>query len=169
MSREFVVTRFSELLELPKDDTKCVNLEKSINNWAIKRSTELGDVPASDNHRHMNRYKSKFLEIQKCLRNSPSLKRRIVSGQLKSAVVVETPPNCLWPEGPLAKDMEISREKATKKEGKSIMNDPDYKGMFKCGKCKDWKTTYYEMQTRSADEPMTVFITCHICNSTWKS
>ena len=41
MSREFVVTRFSELLELPKDDTKCVNLEKSIFNWAIKRSTEL--------------------------------------------------------------------------------------------------------------------------------
>jgi DNA-directed RNA polymerase subunit M/transcription elongation factor TFIIS len=88
---------------------------------------------------------------------------------LKSAVIVETPPNCLWPEGPLAKEMVINRERSTKKEGKTIMHDPDYKGMFKCGKCKGWKTTYYEMQTRSADEPMTVFITCHNCNSTWKS
>jgi DNA-directed RNA polymerase subunit M/transcription elongation factor TFIIS len=25
------------------------------------------------------------------------------------------------------------------------------------------------MQTRSADEPMTVFITCHNCDSRWKS
>lgn len=27
---------------------------------------------------------------------------------------------------------------------------------FKCGKCGHRKTTYYQMQTRSADEPMTV-------------
>tara|TARA_Y100000389_G_scaffold189479_1_gene213273 strand:- start:2202 stop:2711 length:510 start_codon:yes stop_codon:yes gene_type:complete len=169
MSRDFVVTRFSELLELPKDDTKCINIEKCIYNWAITRSTKLGDTPAADNHRHMNRYKTKFLEIQKCLRNSPSLKLRILSGELKSSAIVETPPNLLWPEGPMAQEIEINVEKATKKEGKTIMNDPDYKGLFKCGKCKDWKTTFYQMQTRGADEPMTVFITCHICNSRWKS
>jgi hypothetical protein len=29
---------------------------------------------------------------------------------------------------------------------------------FKCGKCGQSKTRYYQMQTRSADEPMTV---CH--------
>lgn len=27
---------------------------------------------------------------------------------------------------------------------------------FKCGKCGQSKTRYYQMQTRSADEPMTV-------------
>lgn len=27
---------------------------------------------------------------------------------------------------------------------------------FKCGRCGQRKTTYYQMQTRSADEPMTV-------------
>jgi transcription elongation factor S-II len=27
---------------------------------------------------------------------------------------------------------------------------------FKCGKCGQRKTRYYQMQTRSADEPMTV-------------
>jgi transcription elongation factor S-II len=26
--------------------------------------------------------------------------------------------------------------------------------MFKCGKCKQRKTKYFQMQTRSADEPM---------------
>ena len=27
---------------------------------------------------------------------------------------------------------------------------------FKCGRCQQRKCTYYQMQTRSADEPMTV-------------
>lgn len=31
---------------------------------------------------------------------------------------------------------------------------------FQCGKCKERKTSYYQMQTRSADEPMTTFVIC---------
>ncbi len=44
----------------------------------------------------------------------------------------------------------------------------DDNGFFKCGKCKLFKTSYYELQTRSADEPMTVFVTCHNCGNNWK-
>lgn len=41
-------------------------------------------------------------------------------------------------------------------------------GPFKCGKCKKNKTTYYQLQTRSADEPMTNFVKCHNCGNQWK-
>eukprot|EP01114_Cavostelium_apophysatum_P016385 TRINITY_DN4644_c0_g1_i1.p1 TRINITY_DN4644_c0_g1~~TRINITY_DN4644_c0_g1_i1.p1 ORF type:complete len:296 (+),score=84.30 TRINITY_DN4644_c0_g1_i1:103-990(+) len=41
--------------------------------------------------------------------------------------------------------------------------------MFKCGKCGRRETTYYQMQTRSADEPMTTFHTCARCGHRWKS
>ena len=41
--------------------------------------------------------------------------------------------------------------------------------MFKCRKCKSKKCTYYEMQTRSADEPATIFITCLDCGKNWKN
>ncbi len=41
-------------------------------------------------------------------------------------------------------------------------------GMFKCGKCKTYKTTYYQMQSRSADEPMTTYVQCLNCNNRWK-
>lgn len=40
-------------------------------------------------------------------------------------------------------------------------------GMFKCGKCKTYDTSYYQMQTRSADEPMTTFVSCD-CGNRWK-
>ena len=40
--------------------------------------------------------------------------------------------------------------------------------MFTCKKCKSKKCSYYELQTRSADEPSTIFITCLDCGKNWK-
>merc|ERR1719322_387624 len=39
---------------------------------------------------------------------------------------------------------------------------------LKCGKCKKNNCTFHEMQTRSADEPMTVFVFCNECGNRWK-
>jgi len=39
---------------------------------------------------------------------------------------------------------------------------------FKCGRCGQRKTRYRQAQTRSADEPMTTFVTCTNCNNRWK-
>ena len=40
--------------------------------------------------------------------------------------------------------------------------------LFKCRKCGSRETSYYEVQTRSADEPMTQFITCLSCSNRWR-
>ena len=38
-----------------------------------------------------------------------------------------------------------------------------------CSRCKKKsKCSYYQMQTRSADEPMTTFVTCLECDKQWK-
>ncbi|CAI0423743.1 unnamed protein product [Linum tenue] len=39
---------------------------------------------------------------------------------------------------------------------------------FRCGRCGQKKCTYYQMQTRSADEPMTTYVTCVNCSNRWK-
>lgn len=39
---------------------------------------------------------------------------------------------------------------------------------FLCTRCHKRECTYYEMQTRSADEPMTIFITCMNCGKHWR-
>ena len=40
--------------------------------------------------------------------------------------------------------------------------------MFTCRKCKSKRCTYYELQTRSADEPATIFVTCLDCGKNMK-
>jgi transcription elongation factor S-II len=40
--------------------------------------------------------------------------------------------------------------------------------MLKCGKCRKSNCTYNQIQTRSADEPMTTFVLCNECGNRWK-
>ncbi|KAI5190178.1 transcription elongation factor S-II [Nematocida sp. AWRm77] len=40
--------------------------------------------------------------------------------------------------------------------------------IFFCTKCKQRKCTYRQLQTRSADEPMTTYVHCVVCNNNWK-
>ncbi|OEH80484.1 transcription elongation factor [Cyclospora cayetanensis] len=41
-------------------------------------------------------------------------------------------------------------------------------GQFPCFRCRTNKTVYFQMQTRSSDEPMTTFVTCLECGNRWK-
>ena len=40
--------------------------------------------------------------------------------------------------------------------------------IFLCNKCGKRKCTFYQLQTRSADEPMTTFVNCLVCDNSWK-
>jgi len=40
---------------------------------------------------------------------------------------------------------------------------------YKCGKCGEKQCKVTQMQTRSADEPMTVFVTCLVCGHIFKN
>lgn len=55
------------------------------------------------------------------------------------------------------------REKRQLEGNRSMATD-----MFLCTRCHKRECTYYEMQTRSADEPMTIFITCLNCGKHWR-
>jgi transcription elongation factor S-II len=60
-------------------------------------------------------------------------------------------------------------EKEMKREAKMLEVDKSMAtDMFRCSKCGKRQCTYYEMQTRSADEPMTIFVRCLNCGKRWR-
>jgi transcription elongation factor S-II len=61
------------------------------------------------------------------------------------------------------KDKLMQREQKILEGNKSRATD-----QFKCRRCNKRECTYYELQTRSADEPMTIFITCLNCGKEWR-
>ena len=60
-------------------------------------------------------------------------------------------------------DQMLLREQRQLEGNKAMATD-----MFKCNRCGKRETTFYELQTRSADEPMTKFITCVNCGKRWR-
>jgi hypothetical protein len=116
LSREYALENYAELLGLPKDDTICINLEKSTYNTTIRRTNELGDVPAVENRFFVNRYKHTFLKIKHNLIHSPTLKNRILSGELKPKSVLELSHQGLWPGGPYSKLLEENIRQNMKKD-----------------------------------------------------
>ena len=60
-------------------------------------------------------------------------------------------------------DKKIKRDKSEGVVDLSAATDE-----FFCFKCKKRKCSYYQMQTRSADEPMTTFVTCLLCGNNWR-
>ena len=63
---------------------------------------------------------------------------------------------------------ELLNEKSKRDELKYKLKPEAMTDQFKCRKCYSRSCSYYEVQTRSADEPMTQFITCLNCKNRWK-
>ena len=92
------------------------------------------------------------------------LYQKVKSGQLstehlKTMGVMEYAP-VLYSE---LREKQLLREQNQLEGNKALATD-----RFTCSRCKKRECTYYELQTRSADEPMTIFITCLNCSKRWK-
>lgn len=61
------------------------------------------------------------------------------------------------------RDRQLLREQNLLEGNKAMATD-----LFECNRCGKRECTYYELQTRSADEPMTKFITCLNCGKRWR-
>ncbi|KAG8481438.1 hypothetical protein CXB51_026250 [Gossypium anomalum] len=98
--------------------------------------------------------------------NNPDLRRKVLLGEVKPERLITMTPEEMASEQRQREINEI-KEKALFdcERGVAPKATTD---QFKCGRCGQRKTTYYQMQTRSADEPMTTYVTCVNCNNHWK-
>jgi DNA-directed RNA polymerase subunit M/transcription elongation factor TFIIS len=162
-------TAFKALLNHPAP----INLEKSIFHYSVQRVKYRNEVPSWENHVFRECYKNKYCNIVQHLKNPQCpLTNMINTKQVKSYAVPNMGAMEMWPDGPYHTLYDKRRrEEEHRLALKAALDEEDsYEGMFKCGKCRGTRTSYYQMQTRSADEPMTCFITCinPKCGNRWK-
>ncbi|KAI8988484.1 transcription factor S-II, central domain-containing protein, partial [Mycotypha africana] len=121
---------------------------------------EYGDI----NQEYKNKARSLALNLKN--KSNPGLRESVVSGELSVAKLCKMTVDQLASEEAKARDRKLAEEALFKARGAtSAQAETD---MFKCGKCGGRKCTYFQMQTRSADEPMTTFVTCVSCGNHWK-
>lgn len=113
-------------------------------------------------------YKAKFRQLAFNLKDpkNPDLRRSVADGLISPSVLLDLSPEELGSDerrGNNEKIREHATNEAVRGQKKEASTDA-----FKCGKCKKRMCTYYQLQTRSADEPMTTFVTCVNCDNRWK-
>ena len=146
------------------DPTVTINLEKGIFNYAIKEASNRKIVKKWENRAFAQIYIDKLRTIYMNLKN-PDLLQQIKNAEITSQSVAFMTHQELNP----ARWKTLIDQKIKRDASKFTTNIQASTDMFTCKKCKSKKCTYYELQTRSADEPATIFVTCLDCGKHWKS
>lgn len=140
-----------------------INLEKGIHNWALKEASNRKVVKKWDNPFFVQIYLDHLRSIYFNLDNETII-NQVVSGEIKSHTIAFMTHHEMRPE----KWQELIRLKSIRDKSKFEVNLEASTDTFTCRKCKSKKCTYMQMQTRSADEPMTTFVSCLECGCRWK-
>lgn len=158
--RKNIVNNLNKIIN---NENISINLEKGIYNYSIDMATKRNIIKKWTNIHFINIYLSKLKTIRFNLTNKELFKKLInkdfKSHELAFMTFNEMRPD-LWD-----KLLEIKKIKDENKFSPKIEASTDD---FQCSKCKSKKCTFYQLQTRSADEPMTTFVTCLNCGNRWK-
>ena len=147
------------------DDSKiATNLEIAIYNYAIKEATSKKILKKWENpfflQLYTDRMRTIFLNLKK-----EELMKQLKNQEITPQTLVFMTHQEMNPE-----HWKTMIEKKIKRDANKFnINMQASTDTFTCRKCKSKKCTYYELQTRSADEPATIFITCLNCSHNFKS
>ena len=163
-NRDKCKNKFNNIL---KNKRLSAKIEKSIYNYVSNF--------ANENNYNMNNRVIIRLYLNKCVSlydninpssyiGNKNLIKKIKKKEIDLDNIAGMTPQQLYPEhwNKLLDKQNNTQEYLYSKKFVSISED------YKCGKCKEKKCTYYQLQTRSVDEPMTTFITCLNCGHKWK-
>ena len=166
--RDVVITNFMELIE-NEDIVK--ELEDSILHAVTDESIKEGIEIDWGNRNFWNMYRNRAVSLFENLRGSNSYVKntenwlqKLKEGEISPRNLVQLNAVDLCPlrwRDVMNRVIESEKKLYSKNESASII-------MWCSGCKKKTKCDYYQMQTRSADEPMTTFVTCLECDRQWK-
>ena len=140
------------------------HLEQSIYNWTINRAEELEMIKRWDNPSFVELYVTRLRSVYTNLQSSSDLCSKINSGIILAKDVGGMTHQELAPH---VWEQYIAKKKERDENNQMPVIEASTDN-FTCRKCKSKKCSYYQLQTRSADEPMTTFVTCIDCGKRWK-
>jgi DNA-directed RNA polymerase subunit M/transcription elongation factor TFIIS len=165
--RERVRAKYAATVGCP---TVAANLELATYNWLLRSCGRDGIPLYWQDNKLRFRYTTRVMQlISNLKRDDSALLARLLdpddAGVTAKKLVDMTPQEMrpkFWEE-----QYERTLKHQLRRESPLNLEDvPD--GVFMCGKCRDKKTVYRCVQIRSADEPMTVFVSCLKCGENWK-
>lgn len=147
-----------KIQEYINNENRSINIEKSIYNYSIMKIEEM-NLEAKWNNKKFNLiYMDKLKMVLAYIRKN-ELNDDITSTNIAFKSYLELYPD-QWKK--------ILDNKKIILENKYFPTIEASTDIFRCKKCRNNKCTYYQLQTRSADEPMTTFVTCIECGNRWK-
>lgn len=162
-SGEIALTYFSET-KLKKNGM-FINLERSVYNYAIQEATSKNIIKKWENRYFLRIYVDRLRSIYTNLSNHAEFRKKILNGeitfeQLSKITHQEMCPD-MWND---LIQMKIKRDESKYKNRIEANTD-----VYVCKKCRSRKCVYCAVQTRSADEQMSIFVSCLDCGANWKN
>ena len=147
---------------LQNEKNSC-NLEKGIFNYSLKEAEYRKVVKKWDNKFFVQIYIDRLRSIITNLKGE--VLQHINDGTIKPHVVAFMTHQELSPD----KWDEMIKAKIIRDKNKFETTISASTDTFTCRKCKGNQCTYYQLQTRSSDEPMSVYVSCLNCGNRWKT
>ena len=154
-------TKLNNIIE---NDKLASNMEKGIFNYSLKESNNKKVVKKWDNPYFVQIYMDRMRSIIYNLTKNALLLEQLKNETIKPQDIAFMTHYEMFPE----KWKTMLIVKSEKDKGKFETNIEASTDTFTCRKCRGNKTTYYQLQIRSADEPATTFINCIDCGNKWK-
>ncbi|XP_055512449.1 transcription elongation factor A protein 3-like isoform X4 [Leucoraja erinacea] len=121
------------------------------------------EFPKTD-MKYKNRVRSRISNLKDP--KNPNLRKNVLSGAIDLLHFAR-----MSAEEMASDELKELRQVITKeaiREHQMAKTSGTMSSLFQCGKCKKKNCTYNQVQTRSADEPMTTFVLCNECGNRWK-
>lgn len=154
-----------KLNNLFDDSVSAVNLEKGIYNWSLNESTQRKIVKKWSNPYFVQIYIDHLRSIYLNLMHNAPLIERAKSRTIQSHTIAFMTHYEMNPErwDPLIQEKTIADKNKFEFKMEATTDT------FVCRACKSIRCSYMQLQTRCADEPMTIFVTCIDCGKRWKT
>lgn len=145
-----------------------IELESTVYQHCIQSVKKINIVPDWKNPQFLNYYVRKMRHISMNLNpntyiENKNLYERFRSGECTLNDIIQWTETELFPE----RNRELAEKMFLREQRLLEGNRASATDQFRCPRCGKRQCTFYEMQTRSADEPMTIFIQCVNCGKRW--